>query len=370
MRRWGLLAVLCALVVAVNPAGAQTPSISEAEAQANAAANRVAEVRVRADAASAAYLAAESELSQVQSSLDELTAAVEAKRAELERLKQELRDFAVYRYVSGGTDASASIFSATNVNQAVAKEALATLVGDRKVDVMDKLRNTQVELEVSTAKLTARQKEQRALTDQMKSRYDEVAKELATLQSELDGLNRIVAGLKAEERQRIQAAALAKAREAARLAEEERQRKGDQEPATRGASPSIPAGAGPITCPVPGSAFTNSWGQARSGGRGHKGVDMLAPRGAPTYAPVSGDVTFGSDTLGGNSWYLWGDDGNFYYGAHLSAFGPQSGRVAAGQLLGYVGRTGNASVDHLHFEVHIGRRGNQVNPYPLLAAAC
>jgi murein DD-endopeptidase MepM/ murein hydrolase activator NlpD len=366
--------MLCALVLTVTPVSAQTSlAEAEAEAKANAAADRVGEARVRADSASSAFLAAESALEQVETKLAALQASVDDKKRELDTLKQQLKDFAVYRYISGGTDDSASMFSARDVNQAVAREALATLVGDRKVDVINKVKNAQAEYEAESAKLAAQQKQQKALTEEMAKRNDEIQRELATVQKELDGLNAIVAGLKEEERQRIRAAALARAREAARLAEEERQRKAAEEAARRAAAPPAtpqPQGPGQIVCPVPGSSYSDSWGQARSGGRGHRGVDMIAPRGTPTYAPVTGDVSFGSDGLGGLSWYLWGDDGNFYYGTHLSAFGPRAGRVNAGDLIGYVGRTGNASIDHLHFEIHIGRRGNQVNPYPYVAAVC
>lgn len=375
MRRWGLLVILCALIVAVVPAGAQTPSLAEAEAKANAAADRVAEARVRADAASSAFLAAESALDQVEVKLGQLETSVAEKKAELDRLKEDLKNFAVYRYTSGGTEDSASMFSSSNVNEAVAKEALATLVGDRKVDVIDRVKNAQAQFEAESAKLAAQQKQQKQLADEMAKQSETVSKELASLQAELDGINAIVSGLKEEERQRIRAAALARAREAARIAEEERQRKAAEEAARRASEPAEPeaprpTGGGQIVCPVPGASFSNSWGQPRSGGRAHKGVDMIAAKGTPTYAPVTGDVSFGSDGLGGLSWYLWGDDGNFYYGTHLSAFGPRAGRVNAGELIGYVGRTGNASIDHLHFEIHLGRRGNQVNPYPYVAAVC
>ncbi len=121
-----------------------------------------------------------------------------------------------------------------------------------------------------------------------------------------------------------------------------------------------------IVCPVAGpSTFTNTWGAPRSGGRQHKGVDIFAAEGTPVVAPVAGDVEFAEDTLGGLAFHLWGDDGNYFYGAHMSGYAGTSRHVAAGEVIGYVGHTGNAdeSAPHLHFEIHPGRsRGEGASP--------
>ena len=132
--------------------------------------------------------------------------------------------------------------------------------------------------------------------------------------------------------------------------------------------PPVPTSA----CPVAGAvSFVDSWGASRSGGRRHEGVDMLAAQGTPVVAPVAGSVSHRGNAVGGLSFHLQGDDGNFWYGTHLSAYGA-SGWVAAGTVIGYVGDTGNArGTPHLHLELHPGGEGTPaVNPYPAAALLC
>lgn len=126
------------------------------------------------------------------------------------------------------------------------------------------------------------------------------------------------------------------------------------------------------TCPVKGSHnFIDSWGFPRSGGRRHKGVDMLASVGTPIVAPVNGTVSYRSNSVGGRSFHLTDEFGNYYYGTHMSGYGDVEGEVRAGQIIGYVGEDGNAAgIPHLHFEIHPGGRGNPINPFTDTAAVC
>jgi murein DD-endopeptidase MepM/ murein hydrolase activator NlpD len=99
----------------------------------------------------------------------------------------------------------------------------------------------------------------------------------------------------------------------------------------------------------------------------HQGDDVAAPLGSPIVAPFDGYATTGRSKLGGLEIRVWGEAG-YVYNAHLSSVAP-TGSVRAGDVIGYVGMTGDASGPHDHIEWH-PRDGPAIDPYALLAAAC
>ena len=141
-----------------------------------------------------------------------------------------------------------------------------------------------------------------------------------------------------------------------------------------GSAPGVQVTLGASTldwkCPVPGAKFTNDWGQSRSGGRSHTGTDLLAPRGAPVFAPFAGTAVQKASSRGGLSVYLNATDGMQIFGAHLSSYGT-AGKVKAGTIIGYVGNSGNASgaATHLHIEIH-PKKGAKTNPFPVMKQIC
>jgi murein DD-endopeptidase MepM/ murein hydrolase activator NlpD len=123
--------------------------------------------------------------------------------------------------------------------------------------------------------------------------------------------------------------------------------------------------------PVPGGKLGNDWGYPRSGGRTHQGNDIFQAQGTPVFATMDGTVEYGDNALGGLTANVRDPEtGTYTYNAHLSRFARRDGPVKAGEIIGYVGDTGNAQggAPHLHFEYHPGG-GSAVNPYALLIAA-
>ena len=169
--------------------------------------------------------------------------------------------------------------------------------------------------------------------------------------------------------------------------------KRDPEPQPPGAPPkppqsvlNPPADVRPILTPdryvfpVYGpSSFTDDFAASRALTGWHHGNDIFAPTGAPILAATDGTLFLvGWNDVGGNRLWLRDDQGNEFYYAHLSAFSPlayDGSRVQAGDVIGFVGATGDAvgTPPHLHFEVHpasllgLGYDG-VVNPYPYLLA--
>ncbi len=151
-------------------------------------------------------------------------------------------------------------------------------------------------------------------------------------------------------------------------------------PATR----KVTGGATALVLPIagyPASSLHRDWGDPRDGGqRTHQGIDLMAAGGTPVVAALPGTVEkLFESARGGHTLYIRSLDRRWsLYYAHLKGYAPgltEGQRVAQGQVVGYVGDTGNAGAGntHLHFAVSWMRagdgwwQGEPVDPYPLLA---
>jgi murein DD-endopeptidase MepM/ murein hydrolase activator NlpD len=114
----------------------------------------------------------------------------------------------------------------------------------------------------------------------------------------------------------------------------------------------------------------NTWGMARDGGRHHLGIDIFAPRNTPIRSVTEGVIeSKGMRGLGGQVVNVVGPGGYRHYYAHLEEYGPQAEGdwVEAGEIIGYVGNSGNAAISttHLHYGIYTPA-GTAVNPYTYL----
>ena len=350
----GLAAALClgtpSAALAAAPAGAKPPSASE-----------MANAQKRANQAAARLAKAQTALARAQREISRLESHTASTRKVVDVLESQVRQLAVQQYVQGNH--AATWVGDGDPGQAARGRAMLRFVSLGRTDSVEGYQVARVDLEASQATLTERLGDQRIVVAGLR-------KEEARVSAELD---RLAAAQRAYEA-KVAAARAAAARAAAAKSATARGPR-----ASRGAVPlAIPLGplavigSGAWICPVQGPhAFSNDWGQPRSGGRTHQGNDIMAPRGTPVVASVAGRVKGHNSGLGGISYYLDGDDGNTYFGTHLNNLSGASGHVAAGTVVGYVGSSGNASesAPHLHFEIHPGG-GRAVNPFSTLSRFC
>ncbi|MEA2238571.1 MAG: peptidoglycan LD-endopeptidase LytH [Thermoanaerobaculia bacterium] len=150
----------------------------------------------------------------------------------------------------------------------------------------------------------------------------------------------------------------------------------DREFAAKAKAMFAPLARMPLRQPVVGiraSRLEDSWHAPRDGGRVHKGIDIFAPKGTEVVAVVDGVISFiGDQKLGGHCIWLTTENGASFYYAHLDrwAAGLYEGmEVQSGDLLGYVGNTGNAKYTPSHLHFGVDQNDEMVNPYPLLTSA-
>lgn len=388
MRLMGALAVLVLTTVLVpaTSSGAEgtiADQLAKGYEQATAIAEELASI--------------ESALAQLEVDIERHDAEIAEIRDELAALEDDVREIAVRRYVSAG---NAPITYSDDLHQHQRIDVMMSAVQRDASATMDAYESASDRLETTNRALAGRLADQEAAKTRLAQRLLDLTRELERLgelqrQADLES-----ARIEAELRQEAAARAAAASTTTSTTTTTSAVAAGptttaapttttstttsttstttttladgddsDTDSDDSGSSSSAPSSG--FLCPVKGvSVFTDSWRAPRSGGRAHMGVDMLATIGTPVVAPVSGSVVHRWNDLGGHSYHLTGDDGNFYYGTHLSEYGA-SGQVAAGTVIGYVGDTGNAAgIPHLHFEIHIGGRGNPINPFPTVKAAC
>ena len=418
---WVLLVVLLTSATSTTQAQSEMDQVRDTvealQDEIDAYLAQLVETQERADAAGARYWEADLALYELGAEIAKLSEQAVAIDAQVVDLRARMIEIAVQRYIDSGTPPS--ILAGEDINRQAVADALARFVTEGSLDIIDDYRRARDDLEQAQAALAERVRHQEELIGQAGRAAAEVQAELQAIGDvylqiapRLYEQDRLLDSLEEEQRRRLEEelrrrqaeearrleaarAAAAAAQEAARAAGEEAARAaaaaepgGGELPPVRPGEPtdgSAPAAAGSVAelpvlraasgwvCPLRGPfSHFDDFGAPRHYGGWHKGNDLIASTGTPVLAVESGRVEHRSNRIGGNSAYLFADSGNYYYSTHLSAYeNVGTAWVPAGAVIGYVGDSGNAAgLPHLHFEYHLGGRGNHINPYPIVREAC
>lgn len=368
-RRPLAIVVSSALMLISLPAWSQTGSdVDRAREERDEAAASLTDAQDRLDRAVARYQELVGETVEREDALTELEARRRTMTERRAQVEAEAALTATELYMDAVTAAPVSLLLAPALEQvAIAEQALKGDVSDRGREVSDL-----AALDAELGRIAQTQAEALAALAPLREEADRLVVEIDRLYEEADAAYR-----EADEQLHDAEATFRAEQERLRQAEAERRRRREaqeQAPNT-GTDPDPPGVSGPgIVCPLTPVSFTNDWGAPRSGGRRHKGNDLFAPYGRPVMAVTDGVVRTKSGGLGGITIWLNGDNGVSYYYAHLSGWadGVRTGaRVAAGQVIGYNGNSGNAAATapHVHFQIHPGG-GAPVNPFGTLRDAC
>jgi murein DD-endopeptidase MepM/ murein hydrolase activator NlpD len=287
--------------------------------------------------------------------IDKLGSALTEYGDNVDDLEERARLLVVDAYVSGGNGVITSAFSAGNIQDLITTQALYDRAATRDLNQLVQLGAVRRQMDRLTDELAVKETE----VEDLKHEQEAVVAGLAEVQTKAEAIH-------AEARSKYRTMYAKYKAEVARRAAAAAAR-------ASGGAAGIPSQTKGVVCPIKGSNyFINTWGYPRSGGRSHKGTDMMAAYNTKLVAMNSGSVRVNSHSLGGRQVYVYGDDGITYYYAHLSkwASGLKTGqRVSKGQIIGYVGDSGNArGTPHLHLGMIAG--GVYVNPYPTVRPVC
>jgi len=343
-----------ALIVSLGIAAlAMVPVRADTKAEFDQARIRLGQVQAELDRLAREYSDGQTRLAETDDRIVAARAGVDSLRARMTGLQRAVNRRIRAAYISGPADTMEVLLTAESLAEFADRVEFLGTLAQSDTDVLVKARVTRERLRRREADLAALQARQQDTVDALASQKAAIADEFAQAQALEAKLEDQLARERAAEQARREAAARAAAEQ-----------------------PSSPVhhGGALQACPVGNPhSFSDDFGAPRPGGRTHQGIDLLAPLGTPIFAAQSGRYEDNTNDLGGISALVYASNGDSTYYAHMSSrAGVANGAsVGAGQLIGYVGNTGDAigGPYHLHFEYHPGG-GSAIDPYTMLVALC
>ena len=297
---------------------------------------------------------ADSMLTETREEIRAVSLALRRTGERIGDVRAVLEERAAEAFIQGPGSDLMFLLGATSLGDLSDRTAALEALGQRDADLDTKYRNTMAELEMNRGRLDELQAAQRNELETLRAHETDLTNTFSDQQARLDRLDSL-------------------RRDAAGLVDE----LGEQLAAESVPAPTSSGGRGdgipgPLyACPVPGPhAYADTFGEIHDHEgwtHTHTGNDISAPYGAPIVAPFDGQAVSGSDENAGIYVTVSGSQG-FVQMLHMSAL-ENLGSVRTGDVVGYIGTSGNASGPHTHFEWHPGN-GAAADPYPQLSEVC
>ena len=297
----------------------------------------------------------EAQLSGARQRRSEAEAELERIRERLAGSTQDLRRFLVDIYRSGEPDVLTVILESNGFDELLSRSEYANRLAEYRSQVIARVRAQRARMRETAERL----REAEAEIENARASIIDRRERLAAIQRSLAAKRRSLGGVLERERRAL--ASIGDQRSRLEQVESRLQRRIEAQLAASATPPAITGPAAPeggdssvsdagLIWPVQGpltSPFGPRWGRL------HAGIDIAAPGGTPIRAAASGSVEIAAPNGGyGNYTCINHAGGLSTCYAHQSAFATSAGAsVEQGEVIGYVGNTGNSFGDHLHFEV-------------------
>lgn len=354
-----VLALMVAIFfIPASPAHGVTSSDKQAEADAITA--KIDELQTNLNQANEDYNTAVANHDAAVDAMKDAQKRIEESEKRIGDLQVRLGDRANDMYKAGGTNSFLDVLlGATDFKSfLVAWDALEK-ISSQDAALVQETKDVREEAQAAHEEYS---KQEQVAADEMNRSLEiktDIENKKASLQAEVDKISAEVAELQAQEE--AQAEAAKKAAEAAAAASG-----GNGGSYTTPSSGNVVSGNGMFTNPCPAGTLSSNFGYRDFDSSFHKGIDLAAPTGTPTYAAADGTVMIAGWSSSAGNWVVISHgNGLVTKYMHHSALTVSAGQsVSKGQQIGLVGNTGNSFGAHLHFQVELN--GAAVNPFNYL----
>lgn len=319
---------------------------------------------------------AQTKLADKQTEIEKAEEALVQAKVEENTQYQSMKKRIKYMYENGNSQVIELLMESENIGEFLNKAEYISQISEYDRDMLDEFQAVVKEVEAEEAALQTEYEELEVLRDDLlvkqsnlESLLSEKNLQISDLEKQIGDnaalLQDLIAQAEAERLKQEQAAAAAAAAAQQAAQQQAAQNSGNSGGGSSYVPPvidNVVSGNGQFTNPCPAGYVSSPFGYRDFDSSFHKGLDLAAPEGTPTYAAADGVVLIAGWSDSAGNWIVI-DHGNGFVGKYMHHSGllVSAGQtVTKGQPIGLVGNTGNSFGAHLHFQLELN--GAPVDP--------